>query len=684
MIISAGTCCLILALNSFLTQNLRFKFFSCQYVRMAMAVVNKIKDIIIGHPLNPFNPYTFRHISLIAFFAWIGLGADGLSSSCYGPEEAYLALGVHKHFALYVAIATAITVFVISIGYNQVIELFPSGGGGYKVASQLLGPYFGLISGAALIVDYALTIAVSTASAMDAIFSFLSSHFIVYKLFAEVTLIGLLLLLNMRGMKESIKILMPIFLGFFIIHVGLIMYGIVIHRHGLSLIIPYTLSETRTAIQTTGWLPVIALILHAYSLGGGTYTGLEAVSNNVNHLRKPRVTTGKWTMFYMAVSLSLTATGMILLFLLWEPQPKEGQTLNAIVFHAILGNSTTGHILLLLTLVLEAGLLCVAANTGFLAGPSVLANMAIDNWIPNRFRHLSTRLVIQNGLFLFGIFAIIILIWCRGEVSLLVVLYSINVFVTFSLSLFGMCVYWMKKRSQASPQWLWRLFFSFFAFLITSSILCITTYSKFEEGGWLTVVVTCTVILICYSIKRHYIKFNKKLAHLDIQLKQMVSLTQHPPKLDSHLPTAVIFVGKSAGIAMHTLLNVIRLFPKHFKNFIFISAGIVDVESFIGPHELEKLKKEVNQSLRYFVGYCHQYGMPAEYYTGFGTDTVEELTKIANKVSKKFPHSIFFSSKVIFAHDNLILRFLHNETAITLQSHLNAIGKELVVLPVKI
>lgn len=649
-----------------------------------MPLVKKVKQVIFGNPLNPFNPQILRHVSLVAFFAWVGLGADGLSSSCYGPEEAYIALGPHPAFALYIAIATAITVFVISLGYNQVIELFPSGGGGYKVASQLLGSHLGLISGAALIVDYVLTIAVSTASAMDQFFSILPLHLLPYKLLAEVALIILLLLLNMRGMKESIKLLMPIFLGFFIIHVVLIVYGIVAHHKGLTLIVPKTIQDTKSTIAAVGWLPVLALILHAYSLGSGTYTGLEAVSNNVNRLREPRVATGKWTMFYMAVSLSMTATGMILLFLLWEPKPVLGQTLNAVVFHSILGNSQLGHFLLLLTLLLEAGLLFLAANTGFLAGPSVLANMAIDGWMPNRFRHLSTRLVIQNGLILFGIFAIAILLWCRGKVSLLVVLYSINVFITFSLSLFGMCVYWARHRQEASSGWVWRLLFSFLAFLITSSILCVTLITKFQSGGWLTVVVTCTVILICLLIKRHYNIFNKKLLQLDIQLKQPIVHPLNPIAVDPQQPTAVIFVGKSLGIAMHTLLNVIRMFPRHFRNFVFLSAGIVDVESFAGQTELEKMRSQVNENLQYFVDYCHQYGIAAEAYAAFGIDTVEELSKLAEKVNKKYSNCIFFSSKLIFEHDNWITRFLHNETPLTLQRNLHLHGKELVILPMKI
>ena len=132
-----------------------------------------ISAALFGAPLDPFSSQTRQHIALVAFLAWIGLGADGLSSSCYGPEEAFLALGEHSHLALYMAAATALTVFVIAVAYNQVIELFPSGGGGYKVATNLIGPYTGLVSGAALIVDYMLTIAISVASGVDAVFSLL-------------------------------------------------------------------------------------------------------------------------------------------------------------------------------------------------------------------------------------------------------------------------------------------------------------------------------------------------------------------------------------------------------------------------------------------------------------------------------------------------------------------------------
>src|SRR5438067_2669289 len=150
---------------------------------------NKIREIILGKPLDPMRSETRHSMALVAFLAWVGLGADGLSSSSYGPEETFRALGTHTHLGLYMAIATAVSVFIIALAYNQVIELFPTGGGGYRVATRLIGPYAGLTSGAALVLDYVLTISISIASGVDAFFSLLPVGWQPYKLATEVVLI---------------------------------------------------------------------------------------------------------------------------------------------------------------------------------------------------------------------------------------------------------------------------------------------------------------------------------------------------------------------------------------------------------------------------------------------------------------------------------------------------------------
>jgi Amino acid permease len=652
-----------------------------------MSAARKISEMIFGAPLDPFSKETRRHVVLVAFLAWIGLGADGLSSSCYGPEEAFLALGESRQLGLYLAIATAVTVFIIAVAYNQVIELFPSGGGGYKVATSLIGPYAGLVSGAALIVDYMLTIAISIASGVDAVFSFLPRDIQHLKLGVEITLVALLLLLNLRGMRESIKVLLPIFLGFFFSHAIMILLGIGMHADRLPDLIPNTLNETEQLAQQLGWVFVASLFLRAYSLGGGTYTGIEAVSNNVQSLAEPRVLTGKWTMFYMAVSLSFTAGGIILLYLLWNVQPVQGETLNAVTFRAILqdaiGSSTIESPTLWLILLLEGGLLFVAANTGYLGGPAVLANMAADSWVPHQYRYLSSRLVTQRGIVLMGLAAVGILLVTMGSVALLVVLYSINVFLTFSLSLLGLCIYWWQVRG-TDRRWILRIALSGLGLAVTSGILAVTTVEKFTEGGFMTLLITGVVIGFCILNRAHYQKIRRKLGKADESLPMEYPRSTPPPVLEPNEPTAVFVVGSCRWGGVYALDWVRREFPGHFRNFVFMSARTVDAKCYSGSEELEQERRKAEATLSYFVTYCNNRELAAKTYVGFGIDPIEELTNLAEKIRRDFPHSIFFTSKLIFEHDNWYIRQLHSEAALTMLRRLHLLDMPMVVLPMRL
>ena len=172
------------------------------------------KDLVVGRARNLSDKRIFHKLSLVAFFAWVGLGADGLSSSCYGPQEAFLALTGHPYLSLLVGLATVVTVFIISASYSQTIELFPTGGGGYLVASKLLSPGLGVVSGSALLIDYVLTITLSIASGADALFSLLPENNQSYKLMVKVAGVCLLMLLNLRGVKEAVLPWVPIFIAF--------------------------------------------------------------------------------------------------------------------------------------------------------------------------------------------------------------------------------------------------------------------------------------------------------------------------------------------------------------------------------------------------------------------------------------------------------------------------------------
>jgi len=213
-----------------------------------VSLYQSLRQFVVGAPLDPLSRRTRHSLALVAFFAWVGLGADGISSSCYGPEEAFKALGEHTHLGLYLALATVVTVFLIALAYNQVIELFPTGGGGYRVASRLIGPYAGLVAGAALLVDYVLTIAISVAAGVDAMFSLLPIAFQKWKLLSGLAIVAVLLLLNLRGMKEAIKVLLPVFLGFIVTHAVMIAYGVLAHAGEFARIVPATFDATQTQV----------------------------------------------------------------------------------------------------------------------------------------------------------------------------------------------------------------------------------------------------------------------------------------------------------------------------------------------------------------------------------------------------------------------------------------------------
>lgn len=644
---------------------------------------------LTGPARDPFSPETQRHITLVALLAWVGLGADSLSSSAYGPEEAFKALGPHTDLGLFLAIATVVSVFIIVGAYTQVIELFPSGGGGYRVATTLLGPRMGLVSGSALVVDYMLTITISIAAGVDAFYSFLPASWRWSKIEVEILVILALVILNLRGVKETIKMLLPIFIGFVLTHVFLILYGIGLQSQRLDDLIPETMGDVSNLSSEVGLLGVVALFLRAYAMSGATYTGIEAVSNSVNMLAEPRVRTGRWTMLYMALSLSFMAGGIILLYLLWEVHPVEGRTLNAVTFDAILANWRlgtwdVGHSFLVFALLTEAGLLFVAANTGFVGGPSVLANMAADNWVPRRFMQLSDRLVTKNGVLLMGIAALAILIWAKGHVGLLVVLYSINVFLTFALTLLGLSLYWWRSR-KVEKWWVPRLFLSAWGLLITASILLVLLIEKFDEGAWVSLLVTGAVISCCAIVYRHYQKVQRQLAELDKILTHLPpSTNEAAPPLEKGAPTAIFFVSSYRGVGLHSLLNVQRRFPGYFQNFVFLSVGVFENTQLKGDQTIEQLKKELNEQLQKYVDFCRSHGLAATAFAGYGTDPVEAAVKLADDTLQHFPNSVFFAGTLIFREENWMTRLLHNHTALAIQRRLHLKGAQLVIMPMQV
>jgi len=235
-------------------------------------------------------------------------------------------------------------VLIIAAAYSRIIEHFPYGGGGYVVATHLLGPRLGVVSGCALLVDYILTITVSIAAAGAAVFSFIDPKWHFLKLPLDFAAIVVLIVLNIRGVRESILALAPIFAAFAVTHLVVILGGVFGHLPQIGETAREVSSGFRDGLATLGGAGMLLLFLHAYSLGAGTYTGIEAVSNGLGILREPRVQNGKRTMLYMAVSLAFTAGGLLFLYVLWEVVPEPNKTMNALLVQKMADGWTGGSI----------------------------------------------------------------------------------------------------------------------------------------------------------------------------------------------------------------------------------------------------------------------------------------------------------------------------------------------------
>lgn len=646
--------------------------------------LHRIINKVLGGPKDVEDRSIFHKLSLIPLLAWIGLGADGLSSSSYGPEEAFRALGQHTYLALLLAVATAFTVVVISYAYSRIIEHFPHGGGGYIVATHTISEEAGVVSGCALLVDYMLTITVSLASCGDAIFSFLPLKYHSLKLPFVMFLIVLLVLLNLRGVKESVTFLAPIFITFIATHVILLGYGIFSHAGEVATVVGGFHGHFQSDLASIGGLAILAIFLRAFSLGGGTYTGLEAVSNGMQIMREPKVHSGKRTMLYMASSLACTAGGLFVCYLLWGIKPAEGKTLNAILADAMFGPWRGGYWLALITILSEGALLMVGAQAGFIDGPRVMANMAVDSWFPRRFAALSERLTMQNGVLVMGTAALLLLIYTHGSVSALVVMYSINVFLTFSLSQFGMARFYTKNRHKEA-KWKQHIAVHLVGLLLCLTILVITVYEKFGEGGWLTLLITGVCIALCYFIRRHYVRVRESVRHLEEMLEEMPATEPYNNEpVDPKKPTAVLLVSGFNGFGLHTLLSIVRSFPGFYKNYLFVSVAEIDSGTFKGAEEVDALKASVREGLEKYVKVTRKHGFPADYRMDVATDVVDAATELCKSIAQEFPRATFFTGKLIFEKEKLFQRILHNETASAIQRRLQWEGITTVILPIRV
>ncbi|MFD1550151.1 APC family permease [Levilactobacillus fuyuanensis] len=456
-----------------------------------------LKRVLIGKPLKTMDE---GGQALTKFKALALLSSDALSSVAYGTEQITTVLitlsAAALMYQLWVAALVLILLFAITLSYQQIIHAYPSGGGAYVVASTNWGQSAGLVAGGSLLVDYMLTVAVSTTSGTEAITSAIPALSPYSVLISILIVIGIMLL-NLRGMRESAAFLTgPVY--FFILMI-FIMIGVGFYNIVTGNITYHASAQLGGSVSGM----TLLLFLRAFSSGSSSLTGVEALSNAVPNFKKPKSHNAAATLAIMATILAIFFGGITFLSYYMGVRPQAGQTVLSQIASGVFGHGAIYYILQLST----AMILAVAANTGFSAFPILAYNLAKDKFLPHAYLDRGDRLGYSNGIISLAVGAIVLIFIFHGQTTLLIPLYAIGVFVPFVLSQSGMIIHWFRTREGF---WQGKALINLIGALISLALVLILLFIRFANV-WPYLIIMPLLLLLFNRIHQHYKRVARQL-----------------------------------------------------------------------------------------------------------------------------------------------------------------------------
>jgi amino acid transporter len=463
-----------------------------------MFLLMRIKRFLLGEPLSN---QMAAHERIPKWKALAVLSSDALSSVAYATEEILIPLAAFSAMAVTwsipIALGIGMLLVIITVSYRQTIDAYPNGGGAYIVAKENLGTTAGLIAGASLLIDYVLTVAVSTAAGVENLssaFPFLGEH----KEFIGAVIIFVIMVFNLRGVRESASIFaLPtyIFIASFVI---MILAGFFQMLSGHAVPVASLVHDSYPAVP-------LFLVLRAFSSGCSALTGIEAISNGIPMFRPPGQQNAKITLVWMSVILGVLFLCITALAHLYGIVPKEGETAVSLLAHAIFGNSAFYYVIQGST----ALILVLAANTSYADFPRLSSLLAKDRFLPRQLASVGDRLVFSNGILGLSLSAVLLIILFKGDTHLLIPLYAVGVFLSFTLSQAGMVLHHLREKEEG---WVRSLCFNFTGAVTTFVVLMVIASTKFLHGAWMVVLLIPILVLIFTKIHAHYLAVGRELS----------------------------------------------------------------------------------------------------------------------------------------------------------------------------
>jgi amino acid transporter len=586
----------------------------------------KVKRWLLGSPLPTFRE---KHERLPKALGLAVFSSDALSSVAYASEEILLVLTAAGSAALSlswpISLAIVALLGVVATSYYETIHAYPSGGGAYIVARENLGTRAGLLAGAALMIDYVLTVSVSIAAGVAAItsaFPALYSHRVAVGLLC----IAVLTLMNLRGVKESGRIFaIPTyaFIASFalMIAVGLVKYGL----YGAS-------DSTSTSLQHASAPLTWFLILKAFASGCAALTGVEAISNGVQAFRPPEARNARITLTWMAIILGGMFVGITFLANHYAVIPKEGETVVSQLARGIFGGGALYYILQSAT----ALILLLAANTSYADFPRVASLLGRDGFLPRQLANLGDRLVFSNGIIMLGVIASSLIIIFQADTHALIPLYAVGVFLSFTLSQTGMVRHWLSTNQRGRRKGI--IVNSVGAFT-TGAVLLIVATTKFSHGAWVVLLLLPTLMFLLRKIHHHY-----RVAAAQISLDEPT----RPPEISKHT----------------VVLPVSGLYKQVITALQYARLLSTDVRAVCIAQD-----PEATIQLRSGWEKCG-YGVPLIVLESPYRSIVQPLLQYIEEVQEEFPHHIVTVILPEFVPAKWWQHILHNQTALQIKGAL--------------
>jgi len=472
-------------------------------------ILQTIKGMVLGHA---FSSAQIVHERLTKIKALAIFSSDALSSSAYATEEILLVLVLAGtgalHDSLPIAAVIALLIGIVTVSYRQTIRAYPSGGGAYIVAYENIGRAAGLVAGSALLVDYVLTITVSTAAGVAAVTSAIPSLHDA-RVLIGIAVIAIMTVGNLRGIREAGTIFaIPTY--FFLLSMStVIIIGFIKVIAGDA---PGTITNEPTISEHVDVKQGITLflILRAFSSGCAALTGIEAISNGVPAFKQPEISNARITMTWMAFILAFLFLGITFLANRFALIPTESIGAEPETIVSQLGRTVLGENVLYYGFQVSTALvLFLAANTSFSAFPPLGANLARDHFLPRQFSFRGDRLAYSNGIVILAVSAMALLAAFQADVNKLIPLYALGVFISFTLSQTGMVIHHFRLRE---PNWRRGIVINGLGAVLTAIVLLIIGITKFTHGAWAVIVLIPVLVLVFEEIHRHYVEVARQLS----------------------------------------------------------------------------------------------------------------------------------------------------------------------------